>query len=83
MKKSIIYKNLFFSPQILRGDYDYVLDAVDHAIHKCHILDFCKKRNIKVLTTGGTAGADNPFSIEVIDLAFVEHNRLVIFRAFS
>lgn len=48
---------------------DYIIDAIDNMTAKCHLLAECKKRGIKVITSGGSAGKMDPTRIRLDDLA--------------
>jgi len=63
--------------QILQAGYDIVMDAIDSPSLKCHLIALCCQRGIAVLTAGGAAGRRDPTAIEVTDLAFSSHDRLL------
>lgn len=48
---------------------DYIIDAIDNMTAKCHLLSECRKRGIKVITSGGSAGKMDPTRIRLDDLA--------------
>lgn len=57
------------SEQILDLKPDYILDAIDNLTAKTHLLNECRTRNIKVITSGGASGKMDPTRIKIIDLA--------------
>jgi tRNA threonylcarbamoyladenosine dehydratase len=63
--------------EILQPSYDYVLDAIDSPARKCLLIALCRERAIPVITTGASAGRRDPTAVEVIDLAFSSHDRLL------
>ena len=63
--------------EILETRYDYVLDAIDSPARKCLLIALCRERAIPVITTGASAGRRDPTAVEVIDLAFSSHDRLL------
>ncbi len=48
--------------------YDYVIDAIDHAVQKLSLLHYLRRNKIKLVSTGGAAGLTDPSKIEVADL---------------
>jgi tRNA A37 threonylcarbamoyladenosine dehydratase len=48
---------------------DYVIDAIDNVTAKCHLLAFCKKNVIPVVTSTGSGGRMDPTRIRATDLA--------------
>ena len=48
--------------------YDYVIDAIDHAAHKLSLLHYCRRYKIPLVSTGGAGGQLDPTRIEVADL---------------
>jgi tRNA threonylcarbamoyladenosine dehydratase len=62
--------------KILSADLDYVIDAIDNVTSKCHLLASCKERMIRVVTTLGSAGRQDPLSVRVSDLARTQSDRL-------
>ena len=63
--------------EILRAGFDYVLDAFDSPSRKCALIAQCRERSIPVITSGAAAGRRDPTAVEVIDLAFSSHDRLL------
>jgi len=48
---------------------DFVIDAIDSVVPKCHLLEFCRNENIRVFTSTGSGGKMDPTRIQVADLA--------------
>lgn len=64
-----LFYNKDTSEQILALKPDYVLDAIDNLTAKTHLLNECRTRGIKVITSGGASGKMDPTRIKIIDLA--------------
>jgi tRNA threonylcarbamoyladenosine dehydratase len=62
---------------ILETHFDSVLDAIDSPSLKSHLIALCRTRKIPVVTTGAAGGRRDPTAIEVNDLAFSSHDRLL------
>jgi tRNA A37 threonylcarbamoyladenosine dehydratase len=62
---------------LLQDRFDFVLDAIDSPARKCLLIALCRARAISVITTGASAGRRDPTAIEVTDLAFSSHDRLL------
>ncbi len=54
--------------QLLSGDWDYVVDAIDNVKAKLHLLKECVQRRIPVVSSMGAAGRLDPTYIRVDDL---------------
>jgi tRNA threonylcarbamoyladenosine dehydratase len=63
--------------EILQTRFNYVLDAFDSPSRKCALIALCRERGIPVITSGAAAGRRDPTAVEVIDLAFSSHDRLL------
>jgi tRNA threonylcarbamoyladenosine dehydratase len=63
--------------EILQGYYDYVLDAIDSPARKCLLIALCRDKAIPIITIGASAGRRDPTAVEVVDLAFSSHDRLL------
>jgi len=63
--------------QILQTRFAAVLDAVDSVSAKCLLIAMCHERQISVVTVGGAGGRRDPTVLEVTDLAFSSHDRLL------
>lgn len=62
---------------ILETQFHAVLDAIDSPSLKSVLIARCTQRGIAVVTTGGAGGRQDPTAIEVTDLAFTSHDRLL------
>ena len=63
--------------EMLSGDFDMVLDAIDDAKAKVAIAAYCKKNNISLVTVGGAGGRLDPTKIKQADLSQVVGDRLL------
>ncbi|MDO4282290.1 MAG: tRNA threonylcarbamoyladenosine dehydratase [Clostridia bacterium] len=54
--------------QIIKGDIDYVVDAVDNIEAKVAIITECSKKNIKCISCMGMGNKLNPLDIKVADI---------------
>jgi tRNA A37 threonylcarbamoyladenosine dehydratase len=63
--------------EILAARFDAVLDAIDAPSLKCLLIALCHQRGIPVVAVGGAGGRRDPTAIEVADLAFTSHDRLL------
>ena len=63
--------------EILQSRFDYVLDAIDSPSRKGVLIAQCHGRGIPVITTGAAGGRCDPTAVEVTDLAFSSHDRLL------
>ncbi len=63
--------------EILGAGFDYVLDAFDSPSRKSVLIAQCREQSIPVITSGAAAGRRDPTAVEVIDLAFSSHDRLL------
>jgi tRNA threonylcarbamoyladenosine dehydratase len=63
--------------EMLNGDFDMVLDAIDDAKAKVAIAAYCKKNNIPLVTVGGAGGRLDPTKIKQGDLSQVVGDRLL------
>ncbi len=57
------------SEQMLSGQWDFVVDAIDNVKAKLHLLHACVTRGIKVVSAMGAAGRLDPTYIRVDDLS--------------
>ena len=63
--------------QILRTRFAAVLDAIDSPSLKSLLIARCRAAAMAVITTGGAGGRSDPTKVEVSDLAFTTHDRLL------
>ena len=50
------------------AQFDYVIDAIDHASHKLTLMHHCRRNKIGCVSTGGAGGLTDPTKIEVDDI---------------
>ncbi|MFK8075152.1 MAG: tRNA cyclic N6-threonylcarbamoyladenosine(37) synthase TcdA [Granulosicoccus sp.] len=62
----LVEKNL---EHYLERDFDVVIDAIDNIRFKAAMISFCRRRKIKIITTGGAGGRTDPQAVEVADLS--------------
>ena len=63
--------------EILATHFDYVLDAIDSVSMKCFLIAHCHEKKIPVITAGAAGGRRDPTAVEISDLAFCSHDRLL------
>jgi tRNA A37 threonylcarbamoyladenosine dehydratase len=63
--------------EILSAGYDGVMDAIDSTREKCLLIALCRQKRIPLVTTGGAGGRRDPTALQVADLAFSSHDRLL------
>ncbi|MGJ8672572.1 tRNA threonylcarbamoyladenosine dehydratase [Rubritalea sp.] len=59
------------------NDFDLVIDAIDRAIEKTHLVAECRKREIPVICCGSAGGLRDPSKILVNDLARISNDALL------
>lgn len=62
------FYNAETSEMMLSHQPDYIVDAIDNLTAKAHLLATCRDRNIKVITSGGSAAKMDPTRIKISDL---------------
>ena len=62
---------------ILATRYDYVIDAIDNAEHKCRLILDCRERQIPIICAGAAGGRRDPNRIQIADLARVIQDSLL------
>jgi tRNA A37 threonylcarbamoyladenosine dehydratase len=69
----ILIKPIFYNEEnqneIMLDKPDYVLDAIDNLTAKCHLLNFCRQKGIKVITSAGSGAKLDPSRARIVDLA--------------
>jgi tRNA A37 threonylcarbamoyladenosine dehydratase len=63
--------------EVLQTRFDAVVDAIDSPSLKAVLIAACHRLGIPVVTTGGAGGRRDPTALEVTDLAFTSHDRLL------
>ena len=51
---------------------DFVIDAIDNMTAKCHLIDYCRREGIPLITSTGSGGRLDPMQIKVADLSVTE-----------
>ncbi|MGL5675091.1 MAG: tRNA threonylcarbamoyladenosine dehydratase [Cellulosilyticaceae bacterium] len=68
----IVIHNQIFNAEtvdeLLKEDYDYVVDAIDMVTSKILLVDKCKEMNIPIMASMGTGNKLNPAQLEVSDI---------------
>jgi tRNA A37 threonylcarbamoyladenosine dehydratase len=62
---------------ILKGGFNHVFDAIDRVSMKALLIARCRASDVPVITAGGAGGRQDPTAIEVTDLGFSSHDRLL------
>lgn len=62
---------------ILQTRYDAVMDAIDAPSVKALLLAACRERALPVISAGAAGGRRDPAAVEITDLAFSTHDRLL------
>ncbi|WP_053956090.1 tRNA threonylcarbamoyladenosine dehydratase [Inediibacterium massiliense] len=65
------YKMLYTektASELLKDDYDYVVDAIDMVSAKLDLIERCYKRGIKMISSMGTGNKLDPTQFEVTDI---------------
>lgn len=66
-----VYKELYnkdSAERLLSDDYSYVVDAIDMVSAKLDLIERCKKRGIKIISSMGAGNKLNPAMLEVSDI---------------
>lgn len=53
---------------LFKYDFDYLIDACDTIDTKMLLIEYCNKRNIKIISCMGTANKFNPSLLEITDI---------------
>lgn len=56
------------SDEILCGDYDYAVDAIDMVSSKIHLIEKCTEKGIKIISSMGMGNKLDPTKIEITDI---------------
>ena len=77
----VVEENRFFTPAscdlLLDNDFDCVVDAIDDCKNKCLLIAQCKRRKIKLVTTGAAGGRRDPSQIRVSDITTTKNDPLI------
>lgn len=63
--------------ELIDDDANYVIDCIDNSRVKAALINWCKRRKIKVLTLGGAGGQTDPSLIKIVDLSKTKHDPLL------
>ncbi len=65
--------NIFYTPenayQIDLSQFDYVIDAIDTVSSKLHLIELCKKNDIRIISSMGTGNKLNPSLFTISDIS--------------
>ena len=64
-----IFYNEENNPEIFSRKPDYVVDAIDNLTAKCHLIGYCRRNGIKIITSTGSGARLDPSRARVVDLA--------------
>ena len=64
------------SADLLAGEFDYLLDAIDHFTSKIHLLKSCRELDIPVIASMGAAMKLDPTLVRVADIAETSRCRM-------
>jgi tRNA A37 threonylcarbamoyladenosine dehydratase len=64
-----IFYNEENNAQIFVQKPDYVVDAIDNLTAKCHLIDYCRRNGIKMITSTGSGARLDPSRARIVDLA--------------
>lgn len=64
-----VFYNEENSEEILAHKPDFIIDAIDNLTAKCHLLKTARDRQIKIITSGGSAAKMDPLRVQLTDLA--------------
>ena len=78
---SIEAKQEFFTAEsaqaLLTTNFDYVVDAIDTLANKTLLIAECRRRGLRVITSGGAGGRKDGTAVRVTDLAQASHDPLL------
>lgn len=63
--------------ELLSTRFDALIDAIDSPSRKSLLIALSRRRRMPIVSVGGAGGRRDPTAIEVIDLAFSSHDRLL------
>ncbi len=56
--------------EIFSNRPDFVIDAIDNITAKCHLLAYCREKEIPIVSSTGSGGRLDPTQVRITDLAF-------------
>ena len=66
------------SEELLDGEPDFVVDAIDQFTAKCHLIATCHERGIPLVSSMGAAGRWDPTRIQIADLNKTHHDKMAL-----
>jgi len=63
--------------ELIKPEYDYVVDCIDDFRTKAALINHCRKRKIKILTLGGAGGQCDPLKVKQVDLSRTQQDVLL------
>lgn len=71
-RAQVIAKKVMYTPdnaeEVLEGEWDYIVDAIDTVTGKIHLVMQAKERNIPIISSMGTGNKLDPTRYEVTDI---------------
>lgn len=55
--------------RIMSEGYDYVIDAIDSITPKIHLIEYCLKNKVKIISSMGAGGRLDPSKVQVTDIS--------------
>lgn len=55
-------------PEIIKGNIDYVVDAIDTITSKLELIVYCDKKNIPIISSMGTGNKLDPTKFKIVDV---------------
>ncbi len=63
-----MFYNADHCAEIFKRRPDWVVDAIDNVTAKCHLIAYCKKEGINLISSTGSGGRMDPTQVKVADL---------------
>ncbi|KAM9962637.1 hypothetical protein ACTFIR_005553 [Dictyostelium discoideum] len=58
------------APKLLHGKPDYVLDCIDNTQTKVELLTYCKRENLRVISSFGAGSSSDPTKVHISDISY-------------
>ncbi len=55
--------------RIMASGYDYVIDAIDSITPKVHLIEYCLKNKISIISSMGAGGRTDPSKVQIADIS--------------
>lgn len=62
---------------LLDTPYDYAMDAIDSLVHKCALIDSCRRAAMPIIVSGSAGGRVDPSQIRIADLTRSYNDKLL------